>query len=152
MNVRIHVLGDTRVNLSSTGVYMAYPTTAVLKPIYRKLKTQVNDQHTKVGITTDSFAIRGREYRNTFQGEVVFAPLVEAPASRLAEIEALLLTELCSRYQRVGRAREWFDTTDRKEIQALVIAIVDGVLSNGGQPPGGVDATRWPLGGLAARR
>ena len=117
-------MGVSRISRSSTGVYMAYPTTSVLKPIYRKLKTQVNDQHTKVGITTDSFAIREREYRNTFQGEVVFTPLAEVPASRLAEIEKLLLVKLCSRYQRVGRAREWFNTTDREEISRIVVAIV----------------------------
>ena len=131
MNDPIHPLGANRVSISSTGVYMAYPTASELKPIYRKLKTQVNNQHTKVGITTDSFAIRGREYRNTFQGEVVFTPLVEVPAGRLADIETLLLVELCSRYQRVGRAREWFDTTDREEISKLVIAVVSGVLRNG---------------------
>ena len=124
MSVPIHPMGVSRISRSSTGVYMAYPTTSVLKPIYRKLKTQVNDQHTKVGITTDSFAIREREYRNTFQGEVVFTPLAEVPASRLAEIEKLLLVKLCSRYQRVGRAREWFNTTDREEISRIVVAIV----------------------------
>lgn len=110
---------------------MAYPTTSVLKPIYRKLKTQVNDQHTKVGITTDSFAIREREYKNTFQGEVVFVPLAEAPATRLAEIENLLLVELKSRYQRVGQAREWFNTTDRDEISKIALAVVTGVLGHG---------------------
>jgi hypothetical protein len=113
-------------------VYIAYPTTSVLKPIYRKLKTHVNDEHTKVGITTDSFAAREREYRNTFQGEIVFVPLAEAPASRLTEIEKLLLGELCVRYERVGRAREWFNTRDREEISKIVLAIVGGAMSNGG--------------------
>jgi hypothetical protein len=131
MNVPTYPLGISRISRSSTGVYMAYPTTSVLKPIYRKLKTQVNDQHTKVGITTDSFATREREYRNTFQGEVVFVPLAEAPASRLNKIEALLLVELSAKYQRVGHAQEWFDTTDRDEISRIVLAVVSRVLSNG---------------------
>ena len=127
----IHPLGTSRVHRSSTGVYLAYPTTSVLKPIYRKLKTQVNDQHTKVGITIDSFAIREREYRNTFQNELVFVPLVEAPANRLPEIEKLLLVELRSRYSRVGKAREWFDSTDRNEIAKVVLSVVRTVLKNG---------------------
>lgn len=122
----------SRLSNSGIGVYIAYPTTSVLKPIYRKLKTHVNDEHTKVGITTDSFAAREREYRNTFQGEIVFVPLAEVPASRLMEIEKLLLGELCVRYERVGSAREWFNTREREEISKIVLEIVGRTMSNVG--------------------
>lgn len=111
-------------NRQATGIYIAFPTTPVLKPIYRKLKTQVNDQHTKVGITVSSFASREREYRNTFQGEVMFMPLAEIPVHRLPAIEAMLLVEMTTRFQRVGRAREWFATTERDTVMDVVRSVV----------------------------
>ena len=112
------------IDRSATGVYIAYPTTEVLKPIYRLLKTQVNSAHTKVGITTDSFAIREREYMRTFHGEVRFVPVIVVPATRLVVVEQALLRELCTRYSRVGRSREWFHTVDRDGIAQLIVEIV----------------------------
>ena len=114
---------SSAVNRSRTGIYMAFPTVPVLKPIYRKLKTQVNNQHTKVGITTDSFANREREYKKTFNQEVEFIPLVEVPSERLHQIESVLLFALTKRYAKVGRAREWFNTTDRETIAEMVMSI-----------------------------
>ena len=102
---------------------MAFPTTERLKPIYRSLKTQVNSSHTKVGITTDSFAVREREYKETFGGEVKFVRLVAIASSELATFEALLLREMHARYRNVGHAREWFDTDAREEIAALVLQL-----------------------------
>jgi hypothetical protein len=121
---------ETTIQSHAIGVYLAYPTAPVLKPIYRKLKTQVNDEHTKVGVTRVSFAVREREYKNTFQQEVKFVRLVEVPAHRLAEVEAAILYELGARYQRVGKAREWFHSKEHTEIAATVLAVVCRVLQD----------------------
>jgi Holliday junction resolvase len=152
------------VSPKGIGLYMAYPTTAVLKPIYRKLKTLVNDQHTKVGKTRDSFEKRAREYRNTFNREVEFIPLVEVPLESLDAIEAAVLLEIGRRYPRVGRATEWFDTVDRDAIAELVCRVAaqvqhspaalpqteQGLLKSvpppASQPPGGAHARAKQLG------
>ncbi len=117
-------MSHTEIGPQCVGVYLAYPTSETLKPIYRKLKTLVNSSHTKVGITTQSFAAREREYQRTFNREVVFVRLAEVPAERLVEIEGAILSALQSRFSRVGRAREWFDTTDRESIRAEVSAVI----------------------------
>ncbi len=119
------------IHPQAVGVYLAYPTSETLKPIYRKLKTHVNSEHTKVGITSLSFASREREYKNTFQREVEFIRLAEVPVDRLAEVEAAVLLELGTRYARVGRAREWFQTKDREAIEAAVLEVVARVLQRG---------------------
>jgi hypothetical protein len=105
---------------NATGVYMAFPTTDRLKPIYRDLKTHVNSSHTKVGVTTDSFSVREREYKRTFGGEVEFVRLVALRPEDLPTFEDLLLNEMRKRYRNVGNAREWFETTARAEIALLV--------------------------------
>jgi len=122
---------------------MAYPTSPVLKPIYRKLKTQVNDQHTKVGKTRDSFEKRAREYRNTFNQEVEFFPLIEVPLGYLDVVETAVLLEMGQRYTRVGRAAEWFDTTDREVIAGLVcqVAVETMRALDAGGPPSAADPT-----------
>lgn len=120
---------NAEIGPQCVGVYMAYPTTEQLKPIYRKLKTLVNNSHTKVGITTQSFAAREREYQNTFNREVVFIRLAEVPVHLIPEIESAVLARLCSRYATVGRAREWFDTMDRESVRAEVLSVVDVSLS-----------------------
>ncbi len=116
------------IHPQAVGVYLAYPTSETLKPIYRKLKTHVNSEHTKVGIASLSFASREREYKNTFQREVEFIRLAEVPVDRLAEVEAAVLLELGTRYARVGRAREWFQTKDREAIEVAVLEVVARVL------------------------
>ena len=107
------------VNAQSTGVYLAYPTTEVLKPAYRGHKTLVNMAHTKVGITVSSFRRRWLEYRRTFGGEVAFHPLFELPVPELSAYEARLLTEMLRRFPKSGSAREWFFTTERDSITEL---------------------------------
>jgi hypothetical protein len=109
---------------SATGVYIAYPTSHTMKPIYRGLKTMVNDRHTKVGITKDSFASRSRVYEQTFDGEVVFLPIAEVPAHLLDELERHILLAMERRYQKVGRAREWFDTNHHDTVTSLVKMLV----------------------------
>jgi hypothetical protein len=119
------------------GIYMAYPTSPAPKPIYRRLKTVVNDQHTKVGKTRDAFEKRAREYRNTFNREVEFVPLVEVALDYLDAVEAAVLLEIGRRYSRVGRAAEWFDTADRQAIAELVRQVVAQVVPGfeAPQPP-----------------
>ena len=114
------------INKNRAGIYIAFPTTDVLKPIYRQLKTQVNCNHTKVGITVKSFLSREREYMGTFDGEVEFIPIAEIPVEQLKMLEQVILTRICAKYQRVGYAREWFDTNDREQI----VAIIQEVLAN----------------------
>ncbi len=79
---------------SDTGVYIAFPTSETMKPIYRGSKTKVNSRHTKVGITTDSFATRDSEYAKTFDGEVTFTPFASVPANRLKVLEDRILAAI----------------------------------------------------------
>ena len=126
----------------STGFYIAYPTTDELKPVYRGRKAKVNRSHTKVGITKDSFEVRGKEYARTFDGEVEFRPIringVES--GLLAELETRVLNEVSKRYSRVGTTREWFDTTERDEIVAIVLKIV---AESGTQNEIGTNSGAW---------
>jgi hypothetical protein len=68
---------------NSTGVYIAYPTSAQFKPIYRGYKTVVNLEHTKIGIAQRSFESREHGYIAAFQSEVKFFPVLELPATQL---------------------------------------------------------------------
>jgi hypothetical protein len=101
----------------------------------------VNDQHTKVGKTRDSFEKRAREYRKTFNQEVQFFPLVEVPLGYLDAVESAVLFQMGRRYARVGRAAEWFDTTDREVIAQLVCEVAGETMSAlraaGAPPPTG---------------
>ena len=108
------------ISKTSTGVYIAYPTSLQLKPIYRGYKTVVNSEHTKIGIAQRSFESREYGYMAAFQSEVKFFPILELPASQLAEFEAELIAHLRSKYSRSGAAREWFHTTERQAIAELV--------------------------------
>ena len=109
---------------SDTGVYIAFPTSETMKPIYRGSKTKVNSRHTKVGITTDSFATRGSGYAKTFDGEVTFTRLAAVPANRLKALEDRILATVARRFHRVGSAREWFDTDDREAITEIVLGVI----------------------------
>lgn len=102
-----------------TGVYIAYPTSEVLKPTYRKHKTLVNCQHTKIGITVSSFHSRWTEYSRTFDGEVAFHRLIELNGADIHAFERHLLAEMNARYAKSGSAREWFHTTERDAIARL---------------------------------
>lgn len=111
------------ISKQSTGVYIAYPTSSELKPTYRGHKSQVNNRHTKVGITVKSFESREREYRVTFGGEVEFIPLVEVPAVKLKELEKVLIMKVREHFQTVGSTKEWFDTDDRETLMAIVKSV-----------------------------
>ena len=110
---------------AATGIYIAHPTTEILKPTYRGHKTQVNHLHTKIGITTKSFVKRENEYMRTFQYEVAFYPILIATPEVLAALETGVLQELLTCYSKSGSAKEWFFTTERQAIAELVWKIAD---------------------------
>lgn len=118
------------IDMELTGSYMAYPTTTELKPTYRKHKSMVNLNHTKVGITTDCFRKRSNEYHRTFNNEVNFIPLLAMPADELALIEGEILNALRNKYNNVGRTREWFDTSDREDIVQIISQIVGSQINS----------------------
>jgi len=107
-----------------TGIYIAYPTSPLLKSIYRpgSYKTKVNDQHTKVGIATKSFASRRKVYFDNFDNEVEFIPITIISSDQLKKAEQLILVEIKRKYKKVGRSREWFNTPKRQEIVEIIIS------------------------------
>ena len=105
---------------SGTGIYLAYPTSPVLKFTHPGHKTLVNDQHTKIGIARNSFVARENEYMWTFQREVAFVPLLELQADVSLVFEARVLALLLARFPLSGSAREWFRTTERQAIAEIV--------------------------------
>ena len=136
---------NAQISPHAIGVYMAYPTSDVLKPIYRLLKTQVNSAHTKVGITVKSFGEREREYRRTFQNEVTFVRVGAVPLALIPVVEAAILADLGGCYSRVGKAREWFECADREAVLHRVLAVIDRVI---GQLQGhelGLDLSNSPV-------
>ena len=95
--------------MNKTGIYIAIPTSNTLKSIYRaqNYKTQVNNEHLKIGITKDSFQSRSKCYYDNFDNEVEFIPLVAINRDVLKEVEAKVLAQIKIEFNRVGRAREW---------------------------------------------
>jgi hypothetical protein len=112
---------------NQTGIYIAIPTSAVLKSIYRaqNYKTQVNNEHLKIGITKDSFESRSRCYYDNFDNKVEFIPLVAINMEVLKEVENKVLIQIKNEFRRVGRAREWFDTNDKERIIEILISTLD---------------------------
>ena len=111
------------ISNQSTGVYIAYPTTKILKPTWRKRKTLVNNCHTNVGITKKSFHSRELEYHLTFGGEVEFRYVAEIPVHQLEAIERQYLAKLREQYLTVGNARKWFVTDDRENMLAILKSV-----------------------------
>jgi hypothetical protein len=110
----------------SVGVYIAFPTSVTLKPTYRGHKTLANSEHTKVGIARRSFASRQRQYLATFRSEVAFFPILALPALLLPAFETEVLREVKRLYQKSGRAREWFHTTERQALAELIWSMSAG--------------------------
>lgn len=105
-----------------TGIYMAYPTSPILESIYRpkNYKTQVNDQHTKIGIAKESFKSRESGYLSNFDNEIKFIPLAIVKNEELVSVEKEILLALKNEFSRVGRAREWFSTSDHNRVASIV--------------------------------
>ena len=112
---------------NKTGIYIATPTSNTLKSIYRaqNYKTQVNNEHLKIGITKDSFQLRSKCYYDNFDNEVDFIPLVAIDRNKLKEIENKVLNRIKDEFTRVGRAREWFDTNNKARIISILISTLN---------------------------
>lgn len=117
-----------KINMSGTGIYIAYPTSPVLKPIYRGYKTKVNNAHTKVGIATDSFYARKNSYFSTFDGEVEFVPIAEIKNEIIEEVEQEILGRLSRLFRKVGNAHEWFDTDNRDMVLQIISEVQEQIL------------------------
>lgn len=117
--MRLEVVA-ARIPMSATSVYVAFPTSCELVPIYPGYTTLVSSDHAKVGIAMKSFESRKVQYRRTFQSGVSFFPILELPSSELRAFESRFLPILCERFHRSGRAREWFRTVDRQGIAEVV--------------------------------
>jgi len=109
------------------GIYIVYPTSSELKSIYRakNYKTKVNNQHTKIGITKDSFGHREGAYLNNFDKEVIFLPIAVINTEYLDNTEKIIKLALCEIYSRVGWSREWFHATDRKAFINIILNVLD---------------------------
>ena len=107
---------------AKTGVYIAYPTSSVLKSIYKpkNYKTKVNDQHTKIGIAKDCFHSRRKGYLGNFNNEVEFIPIALIDARHLEHAEKLIICAISIEFAKVGRAREWFNTANRQRISEII--------------------------------
>lgn len=113
-------------SLDGTGIYLAFPTSSMLKSIYpqKQYKTMVNDQHTKVGIAEDSLRARKLNYLKTFDNEVKFVPIAFIEREFLEFIEGRIILELRSRFSIVGKSREWFHTSDRQKMIEIISRIL----------------------------
>lgn len=106
---------------NKTGIYIAYPTFKKLKPIYIDYQTKVNNKHTKIGKAENSFDERKKSYLSTFNSEVVFKPIVIiTDIAKLREIEEHIRKNICLKFSKVGRSREWFDTDNHKQIIEII--------------------------------
>jgi len=105
------------------GIYIAFPTSRVMKSIYRpkNYKTMVNEQHTKVGITKNSFKSRRKGYIDNFDNQVNFIPIAIVHPDQLNKAETSILAVIREKYKRVGRAREWFHTQNRDDLVELIL-------------------------------
>ena len=117
----------TATTESKKGIYIAFPTTSLLQSIYKpkNYKTKVNHLHTKVGITIDNFKNRSKCYYDNFGSEFIFAPLfIIENNQEILSVEKKILEAIKQKFKRQGRAREWFNTTERN----LIINIITQIL------------------------
>lgn len=112
------------MDLNATGIYIAYPTTSTLKPIYRGYKTMVNNQHTKVGMAQDSFRSRRNGYLITFNGEIDFIPVAKISLDILPQIEKIVISSVAKQYEKIGRSQEWFATSDHQSVIGIILRIL----------------------------
>ena len=113
----------TSAILNLTGIYIAYPTSPALKPINRVThgQAEVNDRYTNVGVTYCSFLSRRSCYLANFDDEVEFLPVVAVEPEHLTYAHELVLEAVGTCYDRVGHAREWFQTAHRQRIIGIIV-------------------------------
>ena len=119
----------TAATESKKGIYIAFPTTSLLQSIYKpkNYKTKVNHLHTKIGITIDNFKNRSKCYYDNFGPEFIFTPLfIIEDNQEILSGEKKMLEAIKQKFKRQGRAREWFDTTERN----LIINIMTQILKD----------------------
>lgn len=109
-----------------TGIYVAYPTSQTLKVTYKNAKTKVNDQHTNVGSTSDSFKSRRKGYQETFHKEVEFFPVVFLDKELVDRAHNLILDALHQHFKKVGQSDTWFETPDHQNVLAIIIKTMEG--------------------------
>lgn len=109
---------------TKTGIYIAYPTSPVLKSIYKagNYKTMVNNQHTKIGKAQTSFHTRSKDYLGNFDNEAEFIPMALIDEKDLEHAESMILSEINGEFSRVGHAKEWFNTLNRKRISDIIFS------------------------------
>jgi hypothetical protein len=106
------------------GVYIAYPTTDVMKFTYVNSRTRVNNLNTNVGFTKDSFIKRKSEYLNTFGGEIHFKPISEVSLNEFDQKRDAILKSIRAKYRLVGTTKQWFDSDDRHAIEQQIRAAI----------------------------
>ena len=112
------------LNESATGIYLAYPRTEAFRVDREGQWTLVNCKHTKVGFAAHSFSASSAQSRRDFEGDIKFMPLAEVPAQDLAALEQTVISHMCSRYERVSCAANWFVTQDRQAIISMIYALL----------------------------
>lgn len=109
-----------------SGIYLVYPKSKEPQSIWKPkgYKTKVNCNHTKVGKTNDfAGALHGRYIPNF--GDVEFFDITEVPQSKLAGVEKAIHYRIKQEgIKRVGRSREWYDTTDRTKLKDIILQVV----------------------------
>ena len=108
--------------LDRPGVYIAYPMSPLLKSISHTgdYKAKVNDQHTKVGKTEDSFISREKAYMKDFDNEVEFVPVALSDRVLLKCAEKLILDAVGTDFSKVKGTSEWFLTSNRRKIAKII--------------------------------
>lgn len=97
------------------------------KGLYLTFSTSpIAAQHTKIGYAGKGFAERAQQYRSMFNNQLEFWPIIELPTYQLRGMELLVMDAMYERYEGVMRRRsgEWFVTSDRQAVKALVIEVV----------------------------
>ncbi len=115
-----------QISMSATGLYIAYLTTAELKPTTRGSGTLVNNRHTNVGSTSRSFAERRAGYESDFGTEFRFEPVLELPPHEIVAVHNAVLSAIATRFNRLDGTRNWFETDDRVAIRVIITSVVGG--------------------------
>ena len=113
----------------ASGIYMAYPTSLIMKSIWRQnpprkdYEAKVNYRHTKVG-QARHFGRRARDYLKNFDGQIRFVPICAVNLEELDYLELLVTTAMYAEFPVVPKTREWYVTTDRERVREIVLSVL----------------------------
>ena len=112
--------------INKKGMYITYTKSNKFESIFKpkNYKTKINKEFTKFGITEKDFKSRKKCYTDNFGEDIVFIPIPVSEGINLKALEKEILKMLKLKYQRAGRAREWFHTTDRSYIISLIKGVI----------------------------